>query len=1338
MRAFLLLVLFLSALFSNAQLVLNEVTNNNDTLFLDEDGESSDYIELYYGGPDSIDLSNYYLSDKNSDLTKYRLPAVHLQTNEHYLVFASGKNRNGSINHYETAIYETNTWNYIVPISEPDTNWIYPGFVPTGWLSGPGGFGYADTDDNTNITATNSVYFFRTFNIADTAEIVNAILHMDYDDGFVAYLNGVEIARNNIGTIGIRPDFNDNAPSTHEAVMYTGGVPEEYIIPFSILKNIKINGTNVLAIQVHNESFASSDLSARAFLSFGIATANILYGPTPNFFTALPSNFVHTNFKIGGSGETVYLTNGNYFIDTVFCPALDYGHSYARQTSGASNWCFSTTPTPDNFNSGSVCYTGYVADPIFDLAPGHYVGPQVLNLSLATGSTGTIYYSVDGDDPDASEIFYSGIISIPFTQVIRARVFPTVTTQLPSKIITRSYLINVNLDLPIFSIATDSMNLWDANYGIYVLGPGADSANYPYFGANFWMNWERPMHVEYFHKDKQMKYSLDGGMKIHGGWSRALPQKSFRLLAKSKYDDERMNFPMITDKPYISDFHAINLRNGGNDYYDGRSRDAFMQRLAASTHADYMGYEPAYVYLNGTLFGHYEIRERQDANYIENNHQIASDNVDVISDTYWGLKAIDGDTDDFLELHTEITTYPTPNSQAFYDLIDSKIDLFNLTDYIAVETYLGNGDWASYPNNTKFWHQKAPYGKWRWALWDVDFGLGYGAVTDDVLPVYLGSGQYTSNILATMLNNPAYRNFFINRSADLINTIFQPGEFTYHKTRTRDSLITAIQIQNFIWGNNGVAGLYNSFDNMEVFNGQRINYQRDNIQNNFSLTAQVSVVLDVSPANAGYIKISTITPGPLPWAGVYFNGNPVTITAYANPGYTFDHWDPNAVIPFTTTAALTNLNITSSSTFTAFFTGAADSSSIVISEINFNSDNGFDSGNWIELWNPTTVDMELTGFYLQNGTPYNKIEFPDGMKINADERWIIASDKNKFMSMYPTFDTTKLLVNTLMNLENTGDSIKLVDAFDNELFNFIFTDSLPGKRAANGTGRTMELKEAEVNNFLLPQSWLTSCMYGTPGAAHISCDEPLVISEINYKPSSSTAEWFELYNNSNNTIDLSGYKVKDGKNNNIFILPAGTQIEADKYLVISGDTTLFHSVHEPIKNVKGNFSFNLSNDNEVIRIYDSNDVIVYSVWYDDENGWPMEADGGGKTLESYGYSGDVHEGSNWFAGCYLGSPGWPYKAECYWGEEVECLTDGTFYFNPATAMLEIQMRYLDCDGLNFYVVDAKGAAVTTAQALEYNSTVNLSMLSSGIYFITVYNATTGQKSMRKWPIIITG
>jgi hypothetical protein len=83
---------------------------------------------------------------------------------------------------------------------------------------------------------------------------------------------------------------------------------------------------------------------------------------------------------------------------------------------------------------------------------------------------------------------------------------------------------------------------------------------------------------------------------------------------------------------------------------------------------------------------------------------------------------------------------------------------------------------------------------------------------------------------------------------------------------------------------------------MMTFVNQRPAISRNYIKDEFNLTSEVVLTLDAFPAGSGRIEISTITPDIYPWSGVYFNGNPVTITAIPNPGFTFDHWG-SSVIP---------------------------------------------------------------------------------------------------------------------------------------------------------------------------------------------------------------------------------------------------------------------------------------------------------------------------------------------------------------------------------------------------------------------------------------------------------
>ena len=80
-------------------------------------------------------------------------------------------------------------------------------FNDENWNNGNSGFGYADGDDNTYIAAgTLAVYLRKSFTIENVNEINSLVLDVDYDDGFVAYINGVEVARANIN--GTPPVYN--------------------------------------------------------------------------------------------------------------------------------------------------------------------------------------------------------------------------------------------------------------------------------------------------------------------------------------------------------------------------------------------------------------------------------------------------------------------------------------------------------------------------------------------------------------------------------------------------------------------------------------------------------------------------------------------------------------------------------------------------------------------------------------------------------------------------------------------------------------------------------------------------------------------------------------------------------------------------------------------------------------------------------------------------------------------------------------------------------------------------------------------------------------------------
>ena len=207
------------------------------------------------------------------------------------------------VDHWESVIIEGDEWSYLVPNSEPNSNWRTLGFNANSWNTGKSGFGYGDGDDNVILPRTISVYIRKVFNIVDKSAIEKAILSMDYDDGFVAYLNGTEIARSTL--LGNPPAYNQRSDGLHEALLYRGGVPESFTINPSLLNN----GNNVLAIQVHNESLTSSDLTAIPILSVGINNSTMNYKSTPIWFQPI-LDFTSSNLPI-----VVINTNGQNIVD---------------------------------------------------------------------------------------------------------------------------------------------------------------------------------------------------------------------------------------------------------------------------------------------------------------------------------------------------------------------------------------------------------------------------------------------------------------------------------------------------------------------------------------------------------------------------------------------------------------------------------------------------------------------------------------------------------------------------------------------------------------------------------------------------------------------------------------------------------------------------------------------------------------------------------------------------------------------------------------------------------------------------------------------------------------
>lgn len=186
--------------------------------------------------------------------------------------------------HWEAAVLPATNFKYTIPNANIP-NWTTSLFNDAAWTSGQCGIGFGDGDD-VSVVANGTVSFYvrKSFNLVDTSTILNGIFNIDYDDAFVAYLNGTEICRS--GLANATPAYNDLATQSHEAQMYQNGGPEYYFINQGLFKNLIRNGNNVLSIEIHNESAGNNDLTCIPFLNIEISNNVYNYSPTPVWFVA--------------------------------------------------------------------------------------------------------------------------------------------------------------------------------------------------------------------------------------------------------------------------------------------------------------------------------------------------------------------------------------------------------------------------------------------------------------------------------------------------------------------------------------------------------------------------------------------------------------------------------------------------------------------------------------------------------------------------------------------------------------------------------------------------------------------------------------------------------------------------------------------------------------------------------------------------------------------------------------------------------------------------------------------------------------------------------------------
>jgi len=727
---------------------INEYMSDNEYTLIDEDGDFSDWIEVYNSGDTAVNLEGYGLSDDPDNLLKWQFPPLVLQPGQYVLVFASGKDRRDPFGPYlhtnfklkngEEILFFSNEKGQILDqlvLQETrdgvsygrdlvhSQEWLY--FTsPT--PAGPNTTqGFESLPQEGFITSTKELLLSEAMALNQSA----------LADGDGEYPDWIEITNQGPEPI----DLTGYGLSTKKEDLFYWTFPEtqiepgEYLIVFASGKNC-------------------SD----------------------------KEGYLHTNFKLNPAGEMIFLTHpSGRVVDVLDTGYLTVDRSSGRSESGG-NRVFFEWATPGAANRAPF-YRGYALDPQFSAAGGYYEEPLELYLTSRSPDA-VIRYTLDGSEPTGDSPLYSGPILLTSTTVVRAKAFED--GRLPSRTVTHTFLMEPRHTLPVVSIAVDPADMWDPETGIYEMGPNA-SEEFPYLGANFWQDIEKPIHMEYFDEEGKLGFSLDAGFKIFGAYSRAMDQKSFAIFARDRYGQDEIVYPLFPDKPLLYRFESIVLRTSGQDATLTKIRDSMMARLVKDTGLDYQAYRPVVLYIDGQYWGLYNIREKVNEAYLASNHGVDPDDIDLLEGNS-RVKA--GDAEDYEELLKFVKTHDMSLKEN-YEAVKQRIDIQNYIDYQCAIIYFGNTD----TGNIRYWRERSPNGKWRWIVYDQDWG--FFNVEQNTLwyvtnPQGTGVGlKFSTALMVNLLKNEEFKNEFIQRFAYHLNHTFK----TEHVLAVIDEMAKAIE-----------------------------------------------------------------------------------------------------------------------------------------------------------------------------------------------------------------------------------------------------------------------------------------------------------------------------------------------------------------------------------------------------------------------------------------------------------------------------------------------------------------------------------------------------------------
>lgn len=1123
--------------------MITEFAAINDGSQVDGDGGYPDWIELHNPDPMPVDLTGFHLTDNPGIPAKYTFPAgTTIPAGGFLLVFASGQadssyidaggfrhtnfslnaggeylalnEPGGSLLHAFSPEYPdqvggfsygigtsaavsslleegaTSTW--WVPSSDIGNDWQMADFDDAGWTSASTGIGYGydegigaggDTKGAMWFSSA-SVYLRVPFQVNDPSSFSSLALHMRYEDGFVAYLNGVRIASANA------PDedslaYNSTATAEHP--------DEEAIVAetFTFAPSALVAGTNILAI--HGLNLSSSGSNSNDFLIIPEleGTSSSTTGSSGYFATPTPGSSNAPVPLLGFVADTKFSHDRGYHTES-------FDLEITSATPGAAIF-YTTDGTPPSPENGTRYTT---------------------SINISSTTTIRAMAARDGFEPTNIDtqtyLFIDDII-----RQTRPSGYPSswggvaADYDMDAEIVDHpDYADQFNTAfaaLPSLSLVFDPDAFFHPSTGIYQR-PGSQG-----------MAWERPLSAELMVPDSSEKgFQINAGVRIQGGSSRNTdtPKHSLSLRFRSDYGKPKLNYPLFKNTPNgdsaIEEFDLLQLRPEYNygwmhrHWYQcdhalyGRDQwasDLFVAMGQNGSHGRWV-----HLFLNGIYWGLYDLHERPDADHMANYFGGSQEDYDTVNSS----QTTNGDLGAYNTMMN--LAYGSIQTQGTYESIQEYLDLDAFADYMILNAYVGNRDWDGH--NWRAGRKREAGAPYLFFPWDTEFAVSH--VSGGVFPtppnffttalstdVTGRNGNRRPTGLQTRLQlNAEYR----LRYADRVHKHFfndgplVPANSSSFWTARSASMHDAIVAESARWGDHRRdmnSGRWSSSDFDLYTRDEHYLPVHDWLVDTYIPQRSAIVLNQLRNRN---LYPDTDAPVFSPHGGTIPRGLTVPVSAPSTVYYTTDGSDPRltggAVSPTATSLTPgTSLTLNESTLLRARTragngewsalneaTFTVDASNLMITEIMYHPADQ-PRAEFLELTNTGEFEISLTGLYFSQGISFNFDDHSSISSLAPGARLLIVRDLAAFQLVYGnSFDA--LVAGTFQEgtaLNNGGESLAISDANDNLILFVDYRDDAPWPGEADGSGNSLVF--AGGDPALAPNWRPSSLANGNPGSS---------------------------------------------------------------------------------------------------------------------------------------------------------------------------------------------------------------------------------------------------------------